>query len=246
MESSLDFSGRQVLIVGGSTGIGNAIAQSFRGAGAGVHVTGTRRRPDDYSADDISDLEGLSYSQLDLTKPGAIADWTAPFARLDALILCHGATRYQRAEFNAATFRAVMEINLNSMFDCAERFREMLRETRGAIVLVSSVAAYRTLPEQPAYTASKSGILGLTRALAADYIKDGINVNGLAPGLVETKMGRASGIQPAMLSKISARLPIGRPAEAAEMAGAVLFLASPLASYVVGHTVVVDGGMMLL
>jgi 3-oxoacyl-[acyl-carrier protein] reductase len=168
-----------------------------------------------------------------------------PFSTLDALILCHGATRYHRAEFDGRTFREIMEINLNSMFDCAERFRPMLRATKGAIILVSSVAAYRTLREQPAYTASKSGILGLTRALAADYIRDGINVNGLSPGLVETKMGRPSGIQPKMLEKISARLPIGRPAMPDEMAGAALFLVSPLSSYIVGHTLVVDGGMML-
>jgi 3-oxoacyl-[acyl-carrier protein] reductase len=246
MAQWLDFAGRRALVVGGSTGIGNAIAQIFRTCGAEVHVTGTRPGPGDYSMADISDLEGLAYSQLDLADPGAISRWRPAFSDLHALILCHGATRYHRAEYEGAAFREIMEINLNSMFDCAERFRGMLRKTGGAIVLVSSVAAFRTLREQPAYTASKAGILGLTRALAADYIKDGINANGLAPGLVETKMGRASGIQPTMLSRISARLPIGRSAEPSEMAGAALFLASPLASYVVGRTLVVDGGMMLL
>jgi 3-oxoacyl-[acyl-carrier protein] reductase len=242
----LDFAHQQVLVVGGSTGIGNAIAQAFRAQGAAVHVTGTRPSALDYSAADISDLEGLGYSQLDLADAAALGRWHTPFESLNVLVLCHAFTRWNHEEYRADTFRKVVEINLNSVFDCAERFRPLLRESQGSITIVNSVAAFRTLPGQPAYTASKSALLGLIRALAMEYIRDGIRVNGLAPGLVETKMGRGHENFPEMAKKVARRLPIGRMAEPREMSGAVLFLSSPLASYVLGQTLVVDGGMMLL
>src|SRR5262249_9090947 len=117
---------------------------------------------------------------------------------------------------------------------------------QGSIIFVSSVAAFRTRPREPAYTASKSALLGLTRSLAAHYIISGIRVNGIAPGMVRTKMGRDYYKDPDLLKKMLRTAPIRPLGEPKELAGGALFLASPLASYVVGHTLVVDGGMMAI
>lgn len=241
----LDFTGKQVLVVGGSSGIGNATAQLFRAQGARVHVTGTRPSADHYSADDVSDMEGLDYSRLDLLDRTALGRWSPGLGRLDTLVLCHALTRWNGEEYDAQAFRDVVEVNISATFDCAERFRPMLAESGGSIVIVSSLAAFRTIPDQPAYTASKSALLGLTRALSMAYVRQGIRVNGIAPGLVVTKMGRGHADIGSLIEKTVRRIPIRRTAEPEEMGRAILFLASPLASYVVGQTLIVDGGMSL-
>jgi 3-oxoacyl-[acyl-carrier protein] reductase len=132
------------------------------------------------------------------------------------------------------------------VFDCAERFRPLLAESKGAIVIVSSLAAFRTIYDQPAYTASKSALLGLVRALSMQYIREGIRVNGIAPGLVVTKMGRAHDDIEGLIAKATRRIPIRRTAEPEEMAGPTVFLCSPLSSYMIGQTLIVDGGMSLI
>ncbi len=241
-----DYSGKQALVIGGSTGIGNAIAQMFRQCGASSHVTGTRTHASDYSPSDLSNMEGLSYSQLDLSHPDALSQWDHGFEALDALVICHALSLFNGEEFEADVFRNVVEINLNSVFDCAQRFKPMLAPTKGSIVIVSSLAAYRTIPMQPAYTASKSALLGLVRALSMAYVKEGVRVNGLAPGLVETKMGKAGHPDfSELVKKTVRRIPARRTADPSEMAGPALFLCSPLASYIIGQTLVVDGGMSL-
>ncbi|MFW2829203.1 SDR family NAD(P)-dependent oxidoreductase [Sphingomonas sp. ID0503] len=246
MREALDFTGKQVLVIGGSSGIGNGIARAFRDCGATVHVTGTRAAASDYGPDDLSDMTGLTYSTLDFRQADALAAWRTPFDRLDVLVLCQALAFFKAEEFDPLTFRKVVDVNLATMFDCAERFKPMLAETSGAIVMVSSLAAYRTIPYQPAYTASKTALLGLVRALSMTYIRDGIRVNGIAPGLVKTKMGRNSHPRyDELVDKTVRRIPVKRPAELAEMAGPVLYLASPLASYVIGQTLVIDGGMSL-
>jgi len=241
----LDFSGKTALVVGGSTGIGNATARLFKAHGASAHVTGTRARREDYSANDVSDLTGIRYSQLDLSDRSGLGNWRPPFERLDTLVLCHALTKWNGEEYDEDAFRAVVEVNINSVFDCAQRFRPMLAASSGTIIIVTSLAAYRTIPDQPAYTASKAGLLGLIRALSMEYIKDGIRVNGLAPGLVVTKMGRQKGNIDTLIGKTVRRIPMKRTATPDEMAGPILYLASPLSSYVIGQTLIVDGGLSL-
>jgi 3-oxoacyl-[acyl-carrier protein] reductase len=246
MQSALDFSGRTALVVGGSSGIGNAIAQAFRQCGASVHVTGTRPAASDYGADDFSDLNGLHYSRLDFRQPDALKTWSVPLDRLDALVMCHALAFFEGEEFDPVVFRSVVDVNLSTVFDCAEHFKPMLAQSHGAIVVVSSLAAYRTIPYQPAYTASKSALLGLVRALSMSYVRDGIRVNGIAPGLARTKMGRNG--HPGyddLFEKTVRHIPMKRAADLAEMAGPVLYLCSPLSSYVIGQTLIVDGGMSL-
>ncbi|HEV7877138.1 SDR family oxidoreductase [Bradyrhizobium sp.] len=243
--NELDFSGKQILIIGGSSGIGNGIAQAFRARGARVQVCGTRAGATDYSKAEGSDLEGLDYAQLDVGEPRAVEAFAPAFDRLDVLVLAQGAVIYRRGEFEMAGFRRVMEVNLISLMACATRFHPMLKASSGALIIVSSTAAYHATKGNPAYNASKTGAVGLTRTLAQAWAEDGIRVNGIAPGLVDTKMTKVTTANPKRLEGAIERIPLKRLGTPTDMAGAALFLASPLASYIAGHTLVVDGGLIL-
>jgi 3-oxoacyl-[acyl-carrier protein] reductase len=243
--NELDFSGKQVLVVGGSSGIGNGIAQAFRVKGASVQVCGTRARAVDYLASEGSDLAGLDYAQLDVSDPSAIEKFEPAFDRLDVLVLAQGAVIYRRGEFEMAGFRKVLEVNLMSLMACAGKFHDMLSASRGSLIIVSSTAAYHSTKGNPAYNASKTGAMGLTRTLGQAWAEDGIRVNGIAPGLVDTKMTKVTTANPKRLEGAVERIPLKRLGTPADMAGAALFLASPLSSYIVGQTLVVDGGLIL-
>jgi 3-oxoacyl-[acyl-carrier protein] reductase len=243
--NELDFSGKRILVIGGSSGIGNGIAQAFRAKGAGVQVCGTRADAGDYSAEGGSDLEGLDYAQLDVGDARAIEAFAPPLDRLDVLVLAQGAVIYRRGEFEMAGFRKVLEVNLISLMACATKFHPMLRAAKGSLIVVSSTAAYHATKGNPAYNASKTGAVGLTRTLAQAWAEDGIRVNGIAPGLVDTKMTKVTTANPKRLEGAIEKIPLKRLGTPADMAGAALFLASPLASYVAGHTLVVDGGLIL-
>jgi len=243
--ADLDFSGKNVLIVGGSSGIGNGIAHAFRTRGAAVCVTGTRAAPADYADVPDASLTGLSYQRLDLSDPRAIEAFVPPFARLDVVVLCQGAVRYARAEFASDVFRDVVEINLNSVMACATQFHAALANTGGALIVVSSIAAFGARIGNPAYAASKAGAVALVKTLAEAWAADGVRVNGIAPGLVPSKLTTLTTGDPRRLANTLRQIPIGRLGTPAEIAGAALFLASPLASYVLGHTIVVDGGKSL-
>ncbi|HZB93218.1 MAG TPA: SDR family oxidoreductase [Stellaceae bacterium] len=240
-----DFSGRTALVVGGSSGIGNGIAQAFRAHGADVHVWGTRERAEDYAAVEGSDLAGLRYARLDVADAAAIDRYLPPFSRLDVLILAQGIVIYQRGEFKAESFRRVVDVNLNSLMSCSAKFHDMLAASRGALIIVSSTAAFHATRGNPAYNAAKSGAVGLTRTLAQAWAADGIRVNGIAPGLVATKLTTATTGDPRRLAAALERIPLGRLGTPADIAGAALFLASPLSGYILGQTLVVDGGLIL-
>jgi 3-oxoacyl-[acyl-carrier protein] reductase len=243
--NELDFSGKRVLVVGGSSGIGNGIAQAFRTKGARVHVCGTRPRAADYSPGEGSDLEGLDYAQLDVSDPAAIERFKPAFDRLDVLVLAQGAVIYRRGEFEMDGFRKVLEVNLMSLMACAGKFHDMLSASKGSLIIISSTAAYHSTKGNPAYNASKTGAVGLTRTLGQAWAENGIRVNGIAPGLVDTKMTKVTTSNPKRLQGAIERIPLKRLGTPADMAGAALFLASPLSSYIVGQTLIVDGGLIL-
>ncbi len=240
----LDFQGRDILVVGGSSGIGNGIAQGFRAAGAAVQVWGTRASADDYRGDEGSQLQGLQFSSVDAADPAAVAAAAAGCRGLDVLVLAQGTVAYQRGEFQDATFRRVVDVNLNSLMSCCSAFHAALKARGGAVIVISSVSAYKSAIGTPAYAASKAGALALTRTLGAAYARDGIRVNGIAPGLVDTKLTKVTTGHPERLASTVARIPAGRIGTPSDMADVALFLASPLARYVVGHTIPVDGGLI--
>jgi 3-oxoacyl-[acyl-carrier protein] reductase len=240
----VDFTGRTVLIVGGSSGIGNGIARAFFERGAKVHVWGTRTAAEDYEGEAGSDLSGIQYERVDVTDHAAVDDYAAPFDALDVLVLCQGAVTYKRREFERDEWGRVVDVNLNSVMDCARKFKPMLARSKGSLIIVSSAAGFRSAKGTPAYAASKAGAIGLTRTLGEAWATDGIRVNGIAPGLVETKLTKVTTDHPHRLAATLAKIPLGRLGQPSEMGGVALFLASPLASYVIGQTLVVDGGLI--
>jgi 3-oxoacyl-[acyl-carrier protein] reductase len=245
MALGFDFTGRTALIVGGSSGIGNGIAQGFRAAGATVHVWGTRATAADYDPAMGSDLTGLHYARVDVADFGAIEAAAHTPATLDILVLCQGTVIYRRGEFAMEGFQRVVDVNLNSLMACSMAYRDRLAEARGALIIVSSAAAYHSTKGNPAYNASKTGAVGLTRTLGEAWAPEGIRVNGIAPGLVDTKLTKVTTENPKRLEQARSRIPIGRLGTPADMAGAALFLASPYAGYVIGQTLIVDGGLVL-
>lgn len=248
MTGPLDFTGKRVLVIGGSSGIGNGIAHGFRQRGAAVTVTGTRPDFGDYLEAEDSDFIGLEYRQLDLTDRDAAARLGADFGALDVLVLCQGTVRYGRQEFTRQGWDSVIDINLNSVMDAARAFHPALAASKGTIIIVSSVAAFKSTIGTPAYAASKAGAASLTKTLGEAWARDGIRVNGIAPGLVPTKLTAVTTDHPDHPERREAsirRIPLRRMGTPEDMAGAALFLASALSAYITGQTLVVDGGLTL-
>jgi 3-oxoacyl-[acyl-carrier protein] reductase len=241
----LDFSAARVLVVGGSSGIGNGIARAFLARGAAVSVWGTRASAADYRDEPGSDLDGLAYACVDVSDDAAVARAAAGVDALDVLVLSQGAVLYRRGEYAMAGFRKVLDVNLTSLMACCTAFHPHLKTARGSAIVVSSTAAFHATRGNPAYAASKAGAVGLVRTLADAWAADGIRVNGIAPGFVATRMTRVTVDDPRRLASALQRIPLGRLGTPADMAGAALFLASPLAAYVIGHTIPVDGGLVL-
>ncbi len=245
IDTSLEFSGKTICIIGGSSGIGNATAQGFRGCGAEVHVTGTRASADDYDAAEGSDLEGLTYHQLDAADDAAIIALRQTFERMDVLICSQGMVLYKRAEFEPENFAKVVQVNLNSLMTCAGQFHDLLKESKGSLIIISSTAAFHATVGNPGYNASKAGAAGLTRTLGKAWAPDGIRVNGIAPGLIATKMTKVTTDNPKRRKATIRSIPLGRIGDPDDMAGLSLFLASPLSNYIVGQTIIADGGLLL-
>lgn len=245
MSDPLDFTGKRVLVIGGSSGIGNGIAQGFRARAAEVFVTGTRPDEGDYLEAEDSDLAGVTYRQLDATDRDAVDVLAGELGAIDVLVCCQGAVRYGRAEFEREGWDTVVAVNLSSVMDCARAFHAGLAERKGAIIVVSSTGAFHAMIGNPAYGASKAGAASLVTSLAQAWARDGMRVNGIAPGFVPTKMTRTTTENEKRREGAIARIPLGRMGTPEDMAGAALFLASPLAAYVTGQTLIVDGGLTL-
>ena len=244
MATSLDFTGKTALVVGGSSGIGNGIAQAFRSAGARVTVTGTRNAAADYDSAGGSDFDGLTYRQLDVADRDQLDRFGWPDA-LDIAVLCQGAVRYNREEFGRPAFDEVVRVNLTSVMDCANALRRPLSAAGGSLIVLSSVSAFYGLRANPAYAASKAAVVSLVKSLAAAFAGEGVRVNGIAPGYVLTKLNDSFLADADFQRKAIAGIPRGRLGTPRDMAGAALFLASPLADYILGQTLIVDGGMTL-
>jgi 3-oxoacyl-[acyl-carrier protein] reductase len=243
--SDLDFTGKTVLVVGGSSGIGNGIAHGFRQRGATVTVWGTRNSSQDYSAAEGSDLSGLAYAQVDVSDDQAIVRAAERLPTLDVLVLAQGTVIYRKGEFEMGGFRQVTGVNLDSLMACIMAFHDKLKATGGNIVTISSTSAFHATRGNPAYNASKAGAVALTRTLGQAWAAEGVRVNGVAPGLVDTKLTKVTTDHPDRLKGALAGIPMHRLGTPEDMAGAVMFLASPLAGYITGQTIIVDGGLTL-
>lgn len=234
-----EFAGKSVLVTGGSQGIGLATARAFADQGAQVFITGTRAAASDYEGD----LSGISYLQANFAEPGAAAALIAATGPLDVLV--NNAGTGSRDEYTPEGFRAVIEVNLLGVMDLCLAAHPGLRERQGAIVNMGSLSSFLALRETPAYTASKAGLLGLTRALADKWAPDGIRVNLVAPGFIRTRMTAGQRSDADYEKRLLRAVPQRRWGEPEEVAETVLFLASPRAPYITGQSIAIDGGLML-
>lgn len=231
--------GLSVLVTGGTQGIGKAVAEQFLRLGAKVTVTGTRSHISCY--DDPPD--GVTYLQADLTWPEARAEVAAHIEHLDVLV--NNAGRGSPREYEQEEFEHVIDTNLNAVMDLSVRLHPLLKATKGSIVNVGSLASFLALKETPAYTASKAGLLGLTRALGDKWATDGVRVNLVAPGFIATRMTEGARQNPDREKRLMKAIPMQRWGEPEEVAQAIVFLASPAASYITGQSLAIDGGLML-
>lgn len=234
-----DFQGRRVLVTGGTQGIGFGIAEAFADAGAEVLVTGTRTSADDYE----QDLSRFAYLRARLDEPG---DRTALAKTVGAInILVNNAGQSHPDEYSMDGYARVIEVNLNAAAELCYLFHPTLRERGGAIVNIGSCASFIAIGTAPAYTASKAGLLGFTRATADQWARDGVRVNLVAPGFIETRMTSGVRADERKAGNTLRAIPVRRFGTTAEVAAATLFLASSAASYITGQSIVVDGGLML-
>lgn len=231
--------GKTVVVSGGTGGIGLALARGFTEAGATVVATGSSEGR--LAAAKVEESAGLAFRRLDVRDTAAVAAFFAGFDRLDVLVNCQGVARPD-AEWEEETFLDVMDINLSSAMRLSRAAFPLLRAAKGSILNIASMLSYLADETVPAYTASKTGIVGLTRALAHRYGRDGVRVNALAPGYHRTDMTKALWSVPESERKISDRSALKRWGTTEDLVGPALFLASPAAAFVTGVTLPVDGG----
>ena len=257
---SLSLAGRTALITGGSRGIGAATVRLFRQAGARVAFSYNTAAA---AAQGLSHELGGPDLCLSLQQPLAspahgralIAAATAAFSQIDILIVNHGiwpAHDQPVATMSETQWTSTLDINLQSVFGLVQAATaHMLRRAsaastpRGHIVLVASTAAQRGEAFHADYAASKGALVSLTKSLSSELAPQGILVNCVAPGWVDTEMSAAALTDPVASNKAMSLIPLGRPAHVDEIAGPILFLCTRLAGFISGEIVNVNGGAVL-
>ncbi len=239
MSVTLDYSGHAVLVTGGSNGIGLAIARAFSDAGAEVSITGTRAGGGDYE----EDLSGFSYRQVLVEDGEAVDALITATERVDVLVNNAGTAIRAPEALTPEGFEMNIAINLNSVFRLCQGLHGKLKSRPGSIINIASMTSYFASPRVPGYGASKSAILQMTKTLGTLYAADGIRVNAIAPGWIETNLTVPVRAAEELNRPIVERTPMARWGKPEEMAGTALYLASDeLASFVTGVTIPVDGG----
>jgi meso-butanediol dehydrogenase/(S,S)-butanediol dehydrogenase/diacetyl reductase len=219
--------GAVAVVTGGASGIGEACCELLRRAGATVHVVDRAGDP-----------------PRDVTDRAALDALAAELDSVDVLINAAGVLTENRPidELSVDDFRRNFEVNVLGTVQACQAFGPLLRKRGGAVVNVASQAALVSLPSQGAYTASKGAVAALTRSLAIDWAEHGVRVNAVAPGFTVTPMTAGFFENETFVRAATERIPLGRLLEPSEIAGAIVFLASPLASAITGVVLPVDGG----
>jgi NAD(P)-dependent dehydrogenase (short-subunit alcohol dehydrogenase family) len=255
MNNPLDYRGKVALVTGAAAGMGLATARAFAEKGAAVVLADFK---EDAVKAEAEKLLAAGHKVLavrcdvsDDEQVAAMVDRTvAEFGRLDAAFNNAGvmAKIAHTGDSTRDEWDRVIGINLRGVWACMKyELRQMEKQGSGAIVNNASVGALTGNPGIPSYIASKHGVVGLTRTAALEYVKKGIRVNAVNPGLIDTQVARdvVAGDEQAY-GEIAKNVPIGRAGRPEEIAAAVLWLCSPAASYVVGHALTVDGGMTVV
>lgn len=251
MSVSFSLEGKRALVTGASRGLGQAIAVALAEAGADVVCASSRRSGTDDTAAFVHAAGGQAWQvEADLADRAAtlaMADEAERLAgRIDILVNNGGTIRrHPAAEHPLEDWDLVLRTNLDAVFLLSQRFgRGMVERGAGKIVNVASLLSFQGGITVPGYAASKHAVAGLTKALANEWGRHGVQVNAVAPGYMRTDNTQALREDATRSEQILARIPAGRWGEAEDLAGAVVFLASPASDYVNGHVLVVDGGWM--
>ncbi len=249
--AKFDLQGRTAVVIGGTSGIGRAIADGF--AEAGADVVCSSRRPQQVAAT-ANELEARGCRTLRVTSDvsdresleNLLRETVAAFGKVDILVNCAGRTkRAPTIDYPEEDWNAIIETNLTGTLRACQVFgRHFLANGYGRIINIASLSTFVALYEVAAYSASKAAVASLTKSLAIEWAKHGVNVNAIAPGVFKTDLNRELLESTERGKEFQVRTPMGRFGAVEELAGAAVFLASEAASFVTGEILVVDGGFL--
>lgn len=254
-QAAISFAGKVVLVTGAAAGIGRAIALAFGRAGASVVVADTSVDGGHATAAMIVEEGGKAlYVNANVTRAGDVEALVEKavnyYGRIDCAV--NNSTLEEDeagfADADEAQFDRMMAVNVKGQWLCMKHeLRQMMKQGGGAIVNMASTAGLVAAPASPIFAATKHAVVGLTKSASAEHARDGIRINSLCPGTVRTSLlARAFERDPGLEDKLNAAHPMGRIAEAAEVANAVMWLCSEQASFVTGHQLALDGGLTAL